>query len=100
MKGGPLGPEYRRVNRPISGTGIQHAKTLLADDFLIIGSCNWTVSSRANSELGALVQLTPKGAQLVRDTIEARLAGGERLEVALSRPRGRSSSRAAVETDE
>ena len=100
MKGGPLGPEYRRVNRAVAGTGIQHAKTLLADDFLIIGSCNWTTSSRANSELGALVHLTPRGAQLVRDTMEARMAGGERLAVAMSRPRGRSASRSAVETDD
>ena len=100
MKGGPLGPEYKRVGRPITGTGIQHAKTVLADDHLVIGSCNWTVSSRANSELGALIRMTPRGAQLLRDTIEARMAGGERLAVALSRPRGRSVSRSAVETDD
>ena len=101
LKGGPLGPEYAKVGRQVTGTGIQHAKTVLVDDKLIVGSCNWTVSSKANSEFGVLVRLHPEGLRLVRGTIEARIAAGEPLEAALSAPRrSRSSSRSrAEETD-
>ena len=94
LKGGPLAPEYQEVGRMVSGTGIQHAKTVLADEKLVVGSCNWTVSSRANSEIGVEIRLSPSGERVVKDVMESRLAGGERLEVALARPRrGRSVSR-------
>ena len=102
QKGGPLAPEYLRVGRTISGTGIQHAKTLLADHTLVVGSTNWTVSSRANSEVGVMVRLHPSGERLVRDALESRLVGGERLEAALDGyvpRRGRSKSR-HTDTDE
>ena len=98
MKGWPLAPEYKKVGRTVTGTGIQHAKTVLVDNMLVIGSVNWTVSSKANSELAALVRMHPLGERAVREAIEHRLAGGERLEAALTRPRRRSSSR-YTETD-
>ena len=99
LKGGPLGPEYKKVGRVVNGTGIQHAKTVLADGMLVVGSCNWTVSSKANSEVAVLIRLSNSGERLVRDTLEGRLAGGERLEAALERPRRRSTSR-HTETDD
>ena len=92
-------PEYQKVGRTVVGTGIQHAKTVLADNMLIVGSCNWTVSSKANSEIAAMVRMNPSGERLVRDVLECRLAGGERLEMALARPRRRSASR-QTETDD
>ena len=96
QKGGPLAPEYARVGRTLSGTGIPRAKTLLADHTLVVGSTNWTVSSRANSEVGVMVRLHPSGERLVRDALESRLVGGERLQAALDGyvpRRGRNKSR-------
>ena len=91
LKGGPLAPEYKKVGRAVVGTGIQHAKTVLVDDMLVVGSCNWTVSSKANSEVAVLIRMNSSGERLVRDVLECRLAGGALLEVALLRP-GRSGS--------
>ena len=92
LKGGPLAPEYKKVGRSVSGTGIQHAKTCLVDGMLVVGSCNWTVSSKANSELAVLIRLHDSAYAAVKQIIELRIAGGERLETALSRPRSRSAS--------
>ena len=74
---------------------------LLIDDKLVVGSCNWTVSSSANSEVGVLVHMHPSRLRLVKDVLESRLAGGELLEVALKKPRrSRSVSRHDRETDD
>ena len=100
LRGGPLAPEYRAVGRSVTGSGIQHAKTMYADDghggaLVVIGSCNWTVSSRANSELSALVKLHQPGAKTIEQVLAMRMSSGERLEAVMSRPRSgsRSSSR-------
>ena len=92
IKGGSLAPEYKEVNREVTGTGIQHSKAVLVDDQLIVGSCNWTVSSRANAELDVLVQLNDESKGLVKSIFDDRFGAGERLEVALTRPRSRSVS--------
>ena len=44
-----------------AGTGIQHSKTLLADEHVIIGSTNWTNSSKLNQEMSMLVRLNLDG---------------------------------------
>ena len=93
LKGGPLAPEYKKVGRTVVGTGIQHAKTVLVDNMLVVGSCNWTVSSKANSEIAVLIRMNPSGERSMREVMEYRLAGGERLEAVLMRPRSRSASR-------
>ena len=41
--------------------GIQHSKTLLVDDYLVVGSTNWTSASRNNQELGVLIRLSEAG---------------------------------------
>ena len=41
--------------------GIQHSKTLLADDYLIVGSTNWTNASRSNQEMGILIRMSLAG---------------------------------------
>ena len=41
--------------------GIQHSKTLLVDDYLIVGSTNWTNASRNNQEMGVLIRLSEAG---------------------------------------
>ena len=38
-------------------SGIQHSKTLLCDEHVIVGSCNWTTSSRSNQEMSVLISL-------------------------------------------
>ena len=42
-------------------SGIQHSKTLLSDEHVIVGSCNWTTSSRSNQEMSILVALNDAG---------------------------------------
>ena len=70
--------EYRTVGRHVPpGRGIQHSKTLFVADnadfsgenYLIIGSCNWTTSSRCNYELSSLIQLDRDGAKRHPDTV-------------------------------
>ena len=102
QKGTPLGPEYTRVNRAVSGTGLLHAKCLLADDMLVVGSANWTTSSRGNVEVGVLLRLCPSATQLVQESLESRLVGAETLEAAQTsvHRRGRSSSRHRVDVEE
>ena len=104
QKGTPLGPEYTRVNRAVSGTGLLHAKCLLADDMLVVGSANWTTSSRGNGEVGVLIRLYSSAEHLVQEALESRLVGAETLEAAQSQTtvhrRGRSSSRPRVDVEE
>ena len=35
--------------------GIMHAKGVYVDEYLVMGSSNWTTSSRSNRELGCLL---------------------------------------------
>ena len=42
-------------------SGIQHSKTLLCDEHIIVGSCNWTNASRSNQEMNVLVALNDAG---------------------------------------
>ena len=42
-------------------SGIQHSKTLLCDEHVIVGSCNWTTSSRSNQEMSVLISLNDAG---------------------------------------
>ena len=59
--------DYEAVGRTVGGfKGIQHAKGLLVyrqeEAFAILGSCNWTTASRANSELGVILRAKAEGA--------------------------------------
>ena len=50
------------LTKGVSGnSGIQHSKTLLCDEHVIIGSCNWTNSSRLNQEMCVLLSLNAEG---------------------------------------
>ena len=55
------GVEVGLCKGPGGKSGIQHSKTLLCDKHAIIGSCNWTNSSRQNNELCALIALNEEG---------------------------------------
>ena len=100
QKGAALGPEYQRVGRTVTGTGIQHAKCLLADNMLVVGSTNWTTSSRGNSEVGVLIRLRSSAEQVVKEMLESRLVGAETLEVALSKPRRSRSQMSRADVDD
>ena len=58
-EGLPVASEYAAVGRKVPGylKGIQHSKSLLCDSKLLVGSTNWTTSSRSNWELGVQVRL-------------------------------------------
>jgi len=58
-EGRGLAAEYAAVERFVGShlKGIQHSKTLLVDDWLLVGSTNWTTSSRSNLERTCLIQL-------------------------------------------
>ena len=87
LDGGPSGPFYREVGRTQSGLGIAHAKVAIATvaegSFAVVGSANWTTSSRANLETGVLIQLSETGASELWAMIGARLERGAELLPAL-----------------
>jgi len=59
------------LSRGISGSsGIQHSKTLLCDEHVIVGSCNWTNSSRLNQERSVLIALNEKGMQAYEESLK------------------------------
>ena len=99
MTGANVSEEYRLVNRTVSGQGIQHAKSALVGDELIVGSCNWTTSSRSNYELGVLIRLRESSVAQVKAVFEERLRTGVLLRedpgARARRPYERSSSRSA-----
>ena len=67
--GVPLGPEYRAVGRSVPGflNGIQHSKAVLAGREAVIGSANWTTSSRSNWELGLHVEFAASHVDIVEE---------------------------------
>ena len=46
-------------------SGIQHSKCLLADDYFIVGSTNWTSNARSNHEVSVLLELNLTGKEAV-----------------------------------
>ena len=94
IRGGALGPEYALVNRPVSGWGIQHAKAALIGSDLILGSCNWTTSSRANIEVGVHVKFTSQESSRLSEEWGAQILAGMPLREAaqLAEQRARSAS--------
>ena len=78
VNGKDIQAEYQTVGRQLPpGRGIQHSKTLFIADnaeftgenYLIIGSCNWTTSSRCNFELSVLLRLDRDGAKRHHDNV-------------------------------
>eukprot|EP00969_Alexandrium_andersonii_P366769 15469232-Alexandrium_andersonii.AAC.1 len=53
------------------------------DDTAIIGSANWTTASRANNEVGALIDLISAGREKLEAMFEERMATGLALREAL-----------------
>jgi hypothetical protein len=117
LDGGPSGGFYKEVGRGQGGRGIAHAKLLVAEvaegRLCVIGSCNFTTSSRANLESGLLVALSPFGAAEIDAVVNGRMAKGVALLPALrdkeisrsmtprrARSQARSSRQAIPEEEE
>ena len=86
----------------VGGGGIQHSKTLLVDGLYIVGSTNWTNSSRSNHEVSILLELSAEGNSAVRQKLEyiklnstalteAQIKSSQKLRDARKQSRGRSA---------
>ena len=67
------------LTQGVSSTGIQHSKSLLVDRYFMIGSTNWTNSSRNNHELSVLIELADEGAIAVETRLQYMKQGGKLL---------------------
>ena len=67
MEGSCSRADYAAVGRTGGWRGIQHAKGVMVDDRAIVGSTNWTTSSRSNSEVSLLLQASGDDLQTLRD---------------------------------
>jgi hypothetical protein len=83
-EGDNLTAVYRAVGRSIPGhlKGIMHQKSAMIDDLVIIGSCNWTTSSRGNFEIGVLFKVEPSHRDIVKELLEVPFASGQELTIA------------------
>ena len=59
--------------------GIQHSKSVYTDGFLLLGSANWTESSRTNHEFGTVLELEGEGRNLLRQRMQVMHAHSEPL---------------------
>eukprot|EP00969_Alexandrium_andersonii_P305562 13506911-Alexandrium_andersonii.AAC.1 len=62
---------------------MSHAKMMCTDDAGSIGSANWTTASRANNEVGALIDLNSAGRERLMAMFEEWMASGLALREAL-----------------
>ena len=80
-EGDNLTAVYRAVGRSVPGflKGIMHQKSAMIDDLVIIGSCNWTTSSRGNFEIGVLFKVEPSHRDIVKEMLEVPFVSGQEL---------------------
>ena len=89
--------EYTAVGRRYSGKGIVHGKVVHTEQESIIGSCNWTTSSRANVEVGLHVVLNKVEATKISTMIRQACDGGQAVgEAAVLAEQGRTRSASPV----
>ena len=87
--------EYRAVGRnPFNGLGLLHAKVVHTDAGSVLGSCNWTTSSRANIEVGVHVKFTSQESRRLLAEWSRQIHAGMPLREAaqLAEQRARSAS--------
>ena len=72
------------MGRSIPGhlVGIHHAKSLLVGRKVLVGSTNWTTSSRSNWEMGVEVEVDAVYVSTVEDMFLAAWRAGTDLELA------------------
>ena len=78
VSGRVISEEYRAVGRgAYEGIGILHAKAVHTDAGSLIGSANWTTSSRSNVELGVEMLLHDLAAAELKDRMTVIIEGGD-----------------------
>eukprot|EP00969_Alexandrium_andersonii_P336657 14881219-Alexandrium_andersonii.AAC.1 len=75
--------EYAAVGRSWNGPAMSHAKMAVADRSAAVGSCSWTTASRANNEVGVLLDLNDEGRGRLETMVDEYLAYGTPLREAL-----------------
>ena len=92
----PLKPEYHAIGRSVPGflNGIQHSKAVLAGRAAVIGSANWTTSSRCNFELGVHIEFATSHVDVVEELFLSSWHAGSELATAVTKAsqQARSSS--------
>ena len=86
-RGLPLTSTYAEAGRGLSTKfahrlGSLHAKAALVGNQLFVGSCNWTVSSRANTELCVRINLGVEDLKAATEEFSAIFATGEDMRIA------------------
>jgi phosphatidylserine/phosphatidylglycerophosphate/cardiolipin synthase-like enzyme len=112
LDGESLAAHYREAGRVVQGgLGIQHSKVVHTDFGTLIGSCNFTTSSRGNLELGIHVKLSQEQDIELNELLKARIEKGIDVRQAEIRKeqsrsvspggsrRSRSSARSAAELE-
>eukprot|EP00969_Alexandrium_andersonii_P110230 4864004-Alexandrium_andersonii.AAC.1 len=64
------------VGRSWGGPATSHAEMTRVDDAAIVGPCNWTTASRANNEVGALIDLNSAGRERLEGMFEEWMSSG------------------------
>ena len=82
LRGTDRGPAYAAVGRAFRGIGSQHAKIVHTDRGSVVGSTNFTTSSRTNNEVSVFVTLRDGAARAWRYKLSATIAAGEPLQAA------------------
>ena len=82
QNGVPLHDEYARIGRVgINALGIMHSKMLAvlgpSESYAIVGSTNWTTSSKGNRELSVLIALGEVGKMEVLRRLTTIIDGAE-----------------------
>ena len=87
-----LRPTVLRLNRYgvrvrlSAGSKRLHAKILLADNFLSIGSCNWTANSQFQTERVAIIKLSGREAEREATFIDGLFAAGNEWDLHRATP--------------
>ena len=85
--------EYAAIGRSVRpGRGILHMKVLAVGPYAIIGSTNWTTSSKCNHEMSSVLKLTEDGSMELDRRIAALKEQSERFDAG-----GGSTNRSRVE---
>jgi hypothetical protein len=92
---------YAEAGRSIAShiRGIHHCKSIVVDDYAVIGSCNWTTSSRSNFEMGVLCRIEGYGRVALDTKLDEIWDAASPLEAAdLEKETGSHSARRSSET--
>ena len=76
----------------VAGSGVLHAKALVTETSLIVGSCNWTTASQANREWDVQIQLNEAGQAEVKRRYDELWAEAQAFDLAEAEAQGEGSA--------